>query len=534
MYSKEKDTNEKFRLAKVFQNGIVLQRAPERANIFGFAPLGTFVTVTIIKNGERHDMGNVTVAVESCLKGTWSLNIGAWEAGSDYSIEITNSGQGIQTQTILLESVSFGEVWFCAGQSNMEQQLNTGYELRNRTAEIEKAKTYNNIKLLYVIGTKQKELHYDRDYRLNWVEPAVGLVDYQFSAICMIFGELLYDELKVPIGLIDSTFGGTALEEWSPPGALKKCGLIDESDAGVLWNSMIHPLLKMTIKGVIWYQGENNAGYPGDYHGRNRDHYGCMFTRFIEAWRKESFVKTGNGTIEEFPFGFVQLAAWHIGGLNLAWPKLRWQQTTRHGQVPNKHQPNVFMATAIDSDHDLHPQSKRPTATRLYWAALNIAYGQSEKPLQSPYVTNITVNDKNNLIATFSTDVALKETRDKDPVHSEVEREPIRESFSVCCLENTEECDSDTYLTYVQPISSTNTLVYGQGWKSVQIERQINSRSVEISTDNVCGEQKNVTSVAVGWRESPCLEEECQLTSADKYKLPLLPMKMDIGKGIYF
>ena len=108
MYSKEKDKNEKFRLAKVFQNGMELQSAPEEENIFGFAPFGTFVTATIIKNGERHDMGNVTVAVESCLKGTWSLNIGAWEAGSDYSIEITNSGQGIQTQTILLESVSFG------------------------------------------------------------------------------------------------------------------------------------------------------------------------------------------------------------------------------------------------------------------------------------------------------------------------------------------------------------------------------------------------------------------------------------------
>ena len=108
VYSKEKDKNEKFRLAKVFQNGMELQSAPEEENIFGFAPFGTFVTATIIKNGERHDMGNVTVAVESCLKGTWSLNIGAWEAGSDYSIEITNSGQGIQTQTILLESVSFG------------------------------------------------------------------------------------------------------------------------------------------------------------------------------------------------------------------------------------------------------------------------------------------------------------------------------------------------------------------------------------------------------------------------------------------
>ena len=82
VYSKEKDTNEKFRLAKVFQNGMELQSAPEEENIFGFAPFGTFVTATIIKNGERHDMGNVTVAVESCLKGTWSLNIVAWEVGS--------------------------------------------------------------------------------------------------------------------------------------------------------------------------------------------------------------------------------------------------------------------------------------------------------------------------------------------------------------------------------------------------------------------------------------------------------------------
>ena len=106
-----------------------------------------------------------------------------------------------------------------------------------------------------------------------------------FSAICMFFGEQLYDELEVPIGLIQTAWGGTIVEAWSPPEVIQECGVADEGSNdsnnhnNYLWNAMIHPLLRMSIKGAIWYQGEANTGH-------NRELYDCTFPSMIRNWRQ--------------------------------------------------------------------------------------------------------------------------------------------------------------------------------------------------------------------------------------------------------
>ena len=96
----------------------------------------------------------------------------------------------------------------------------------------------------------------------------------------MFFGEQLYDELEVPIGLIQTAWGGTIVEAWSPPEVIQECGVEDEGSNdsnnhnNYLWNAMIHPLLRMSIKGAIWYQGEANTGH-------NREIYDCTFPSMI-------------------------------------------------------------------------------------------------------------------------------------------------------------------------------------------------------------------------------------------------------------
>ena len=102
--------------------------------------------------------------------------------------------------------------------------------------------------------------------RLELIEP--GTVRRWLKLLSpLFFGQQLNDQLGVPIGLIDSAWGGTIIEAWSPPQVIQECGVEDEgvneenNHNVFLWNSMIHPLLRMTIKGAIWYQGESNTGH---------------------------------------------------------------------------------------------------------------------------------------------------------------------------------------------------------------------------------------------------------------------------------
>jgi sialate O-acetylesterase len=106
----------------------------------------------------------------------------------------------------------------------------------------------------------------------------------------------LYLAKQIPIGLVSSSWGGTKIEQWSPPSVMSSCGVSPQSYDSQLYNAMITPLLKMTIKGALWYQGESNRGAASQY--------ACMFPAMISTWRSQ-WVNNGN---QNFPFYFVLLA----------------------------------------------------------------------------------------------------------------------------------------------------------------------------------------------------------------------------------
>ena len=134
--------------------------------------------------------------------------------------------------------------------------------------EMETATLYEDLRLLKIIRQVATEpIDEPLGYLTHWSKPELEFLSGQsFSAICLFFGEQIYDEINVPIGLIDASWGGTFIEAWSPPEALEACGVDDDGVGNdknhneYLWNAMIHPFLNMAIKGVLWYQGENNAG----------------------------------------------------------------------------------------------------------------------------------------------------------------------------------------------------------------------------------------------------------------------------------
>ncbi|XP_077863406.1 sialate O-acetylesterase-like, partial [Saccoglossus kowalevskii] len=167
----------------------------------------------------------------------------------------------------------------------------------------------------------------------------------------------------------------------------------DAKADSVLWNSMVFPLLNITIKGVVWYQGESNT-----IPGIKQDSYSCTFPAMIADWRDKFYNGTGGATDKLFPFGFVQIStnndtAWIVDG----YPAIRWHQTADYGYVPNEKMPNVFMAVAMDLPDPtspygpVHPRYKQDVGYRLALAAKAIAYNDTNVKYTGPFPSNITV-----------------------------------------------------------------------------------------------------------------------------------------------
>lgn len=151
----------------------------------------------------------------------------------------------------------------------------------------------------------------------------------------------------------------------------------------VLWNAMIHPLLNMTINGIIWYQGESNHYEP--------KLYSCLFPAMIKDWRSKFNEGSDSETSQNFPFGFVQLAPYFTVGNNINWPELRWAQTANIGFVPNMLMPNVFMAVAMDLPDksspygSIHPRYKEEIAARLLLGLKSLSDKHQVNLFQGPF-----------------------------------------------------------------------------------------------------------------------------------------------------
>jgi len=241
----------------------------------------------------------------------------------------------------------------------------------NASSEIQSADKYKNAIRLFTVGqgTSSKiPLEYLNTVAQTWAEPSsmsVGGKNWTyFSAACWYFGKNLYDKLKIPIGLVSTNWGGTSIEKWSSSSVFERCpSTLPVVDRSILFNSMISPFLKMSIKGAIWYQGESNV--------KTVNHYSCLFKAMINDWR-EKWGKT-------FPFLFVQLAAYVEGTLDYVnLPEMRLVQHETVTDVPL-----AAMATAADLGDmksefgNIHPRNKQDIGYRLSLAARGMVYEEN-------------------------------------------------------------------------------------------------------------------------------------------------------------
>lgn len=372
--------------ASYYDDNMVLQKAPDRSILWGYAKRPGIEVKIFLDH-------SLSASVRSYYH--WSAKFSMWKAklppmkpGGPHTIIVLSSKVALS-----LNNVLFGDVWICSGQSNMQFTTNMAF---NGTKEGIASNHYPEIRV-FTVGISSSNVSFDDFVQITepWSIAApdkiLGPHWSYFSAICWMFGRRLYEMHKHPIGLISSSVGGTIIQAWSSPDVLKKCQKSENRTEygnpynmdSVLWNAMIHPLLNMTINGIIWYQGESNHYEP--------KLYSCLFPAMIKDWRSKFNEGSNSETSQNFPFGFVQLAPYFTMGNNINWPELRWAQTANIGFVPNTLMPNVFMAVAMDLPDksspygSIHPRYKEEIASRLLLGLKSLSYKHQVNPFQGPF-----------------------------------------------------------------------------------------------------------------------------------------------------
>ena len=383
------------KLPGVFGHHMVLQR-DKPVTVWGDAEPGESVTISI---------AGQTKTVTADAHGDWSTRLDAMEVGGPHQLTVRAAN------TLTIEDVLVGEVWLCSGQSNMAMSVSGTL---NADEEISAA-DYPQLRMLSVERSAAEEPQ--NDCQGEWIisNPATA---GRFSATAFYFGRQLQKELGVPVGLINSSWGGTAVEAWTSFEAQRvvdelepihkpweqKIAAYDPATAqrqyekaaaswkdrvakakaagrrpprrpanplhprlsqnrpGNLFNGMISPLVPYGVRGAIWYQGERNSNGPTALL------YGLQLQTLIADWR--SRFDQGN-----FPFLFVQLP-------NFMAPQREPSETSgwvivREGMLNTLRTPNTGMAVTVDigEEKNIHPKNKQDVGKRLAAWALVTTYG---------------------------------------------------------------------------------------------------------------------------------------------------------------
>jgi sialate O-acetylesterase len=212
------------RFANYYQDHMVLQRAPQRAIVWGY--VDTFNTpIRLTMNNKIYDTRSSSLSTDASNGSTWEVSLDPQTEEGPFQVKVTQPLPNGTLETITLDDVLFGDVWVCSGQSNM------GFALRqmfNASIEIENAYKYPKIRLFTPWHTQSYvPLEELLSIELQWsVASNITVGGPANSAVCWLYGRMIHEGLGGrPIGLIHAAWGGTSIEWWSPPEALKECNI---------------------------------------------------------------------------------------------------------------------------------------------------------------------------------------------------------------------------------------------------------------------------------------------------------------------
>lgn len=354
------------RLPAVISSNMVLQQQ-STVKLWGWCSPWEKIAITTSWN-------NKTDSLKGTRDANWVHSIQTPAAGGPFTITIWGSNTAAP---VVLENVLIGEVWVCSGQSNME--WNYYNKLPDIAAELPTC--YNkNIRFFHI--PKTTAVTPQDDCAAKWTICDSNTLRF-FSAVGYFFGKKLNHDLNVPIGLVNSSWGGTPAEVWTPEAKvindaeLKASAAKLKPDArwpltpGYTYNAMIAPITNYGIAGAIWYQGESNV----EMH----DTYRKLFTTMIDSWRK--------AWNKDFPFYYVQIAPYRYGA-NLNGALLREAQTKAMSH------PNTGMVVITDLVADtgnIHPTNKHDVGARLANWALHDTYKKEGIVYKSPMYKSMEV-----------------------------------------------------------------------------------------------------------------------------------------------
>ena len=361
----------KIKLPSIIGSNMVLQRNTT-IKLWGWATPGEKITIKtswITKN----------IKVTTPENGRWEVSLKTTFSKEPQTIQFKSKESKINLDTIL-----FGEVWLCSGQSNMRMPLKgyTGQPTLDGNSEIATSKNINLRLFSITENGSPTPLDTLSNYK-KWDSANPETVK-DFSAIAYFYGKNLQEILDVPVGLIMTSWGGTRIQPWMSKEAITPYLDVNKIKKdttekykripSAIYNAMIHPITSYTIKGALWYQGETNRDEPKVYQQ--------LFPEMVKDWRKQ-------WNIGDFPFYYVQIAPnKYIDKSNSQY--LREVQLKALDLIPNS---GMAVLSDIGSDATIHPPRKKEVAERLLFNALNKTYGMKEVDCRGPVYKSMKEKD---------------------------------------------------------------------------------------------------------------------------------------------
>lgn len=363
--------NAKVSLPSLVGDNMVLQRN-RIITLWGKATPNSIVKIKTSWNGKEYE-------TKTKANGDWNQNVQTTDAGGPYSITIDDG------TPLVLSNILLGEVWICAGQSNMEMPVQgyLGQPCSNAVETIRDARKYPEIRM-FTIPRNSQEVPQD-DCNGEWRLSSPAAVS-TFSAVGYFFGRCLNQYLDIPIGLINVSWGGTNIEAWMSEESLKRIKVDrqfiaenwteEHSKPARLYNGMIHPLLKYAVKGIVWYQGEANHHNYYDYK--------TMLVEMVRQWRNAwNFAK--------MPFYYVQIAPYRYDNADCrAMALLRENQQKALEEIPYS---GMVGTTDVGLYSIIHEPNKLAIGERLAYLALSRDYGINSVPAEMPTYKSMNVED---------------------------------------------------------------------------------------------------------------------------------------------
>ena len=413
---------ESLRLPAIFSDHMVLQRDLPVA-VWGWAPPGQEVRVSF---------KDQKVSTRADHAGNWRVRLEPIQADAHPSQMLVAS----DGQTLAVDDVLVGEVWLCSGQSNMEWPV-------SHSNHAEKEIASANWPLIRHINAPQRpSMQPLDDINAKWELCSPQKVPW-FTAVGYYFGRRLHQELDVPIGLLNCTYGGTRIEPWIPLGGYAKVPELaelyrkimakqpdsdayqaaadtyldnlndwihrsrqqldkhqpieeptafpqllipytDRQDPTALYNGMMRPFIPFTIRGSIWYQGESNMTEANTYVEMTR----ALVLGWREKWERP-----------DLPYYYVQLAPFKYGKES---PHILAEFWEAQGEIEKRiENTGMVVVNDIGDTQDIHPKNKQGVGQRLADMALRRTYGYAGIIDTGPRYQSVSV-DGDRLLVKFN------------------------------------------------------------------------------------------------------------------------------------